>query len=75
MTLTRALSLSLNTVAAQLTYEVGAGTVADTAKRLGVTSEMKNNLSIALGTSEVTPLEIAGAMCRSPTVAMACFRM
>ncbi|MEE4013257.1 PBP1A family penicillin-binding protein [Roseibium sp. FZY0029] len=61
VTLTRALSLSLNTVAAQLTYEVGAGTVADTAKRLGVTSEMKNNLSIALGTSEVTPLEIAGA--------------
>ncbi|WP_417712205.1 transglycosylase domain-containing protein [Roseibium aggregatum] len=61
VTLTRALSLSLNTVAAQLTYEVGAGTVADTAKRLGVTSDMKNNLSIALGTSEVTPLEIAGA--------------
>ncbi|TYC72336.1 penicillin-binding protein [Stappia sp. BW2] len=61
VTLTRALSMSLNTVAAQLTYEVGAGTVADTAKRLGITSEMKNNLSIALGTSEVTPLEIAGA--------------
>jgi penicillin-binding protein 1A len=61
VTLTRALSLSLNTVAAQLAHEVGAGTVASTAKRLGISSEMKKNLSLSLGTSEVTPLEIAGA--------------
>jgi penicillin-binding protein 1A len=61
VTLTRALSLSLNTVAARLAYEVGAGTVATTAARLGITSEMKKNLSLSLGTSEVTPLEIAGA--------------
>jgi len=61
VTLTRALSLSLNTVAAQLAHEVGAGTVASTARRLGIESEMKKNLSIALGTSEVTPLEIAAA--------------
>ncbi|MCK7615257.1 transglycosylase domain-containing protein [Roseibium sediminicola] len=61
VTLTRALSLSLNTVAAQLAHEVGAGTVVATAKRLGISSEMKKNLSLSLGTSEVTPLEIAGA--------------
>ena len=61
VTLTRALSLSLNTVAAQLAHEVGAGTVAGTAKRLGITSDMKRNLSLSLGTSEVTPIEIAGA--------------
>lgn len=61
VTLTRALSLSLNTVAVQLAYEVGAGTVANTATRLGVTSDIKKNLSLALGTSEVSPLEIAGA--------------
>ncbi len=61
VTLTRALSLSLNTVAARLAHEVGAGTVASTAKRLGIQSEMKKNLSLALGTSEVTPLEIAAA--------------
>ncbi len=61
VTLTRALSLSLNTVAVQLAHQVGAGTVADTATRLGVTSDMKRNLSLSLGTSEVTPLEIAGA--------------
>ncbi len=61
VTLTQALAMSLNTVAARLTYEVGPKTVAKTAKRLGITSDMKPNLSIALGTSEVTPLEIAGA--------------
>ncbi len=61
VTLTRALSLSLNTVAARLAYEVGAGNVASTAKRLGVTSDLKKNLSLSLGTSEVTPLELAAA--------------
>lgn len=61
VTLTRSLSLSINTVAARLAHEVGAGTVADTAKRLGVTSDLNRNLSLALGTSEVTPLEIAAA--------------
>ncbi|WP_420412774.1 transglycosylase domain-containing protein [Roseibium sp.] len=61
VTLTRALSLSLNTVAARLAYEVGAGNVASTAKRLGVNSDLKRNLSLSLGTSEVTPLEIAAA--------------
>ncbi|MEM9633032.1 MAG: transglycosylase domain-containing protein [Pseudomonadota bacterium] len=61
VTLTRALSLSLNTVAARLAHEVGAGTVASTAKRLGINSELKKNLSLSLGTSEVTPLEIAAA--------------
>ncbi len=61
VTLTRALSLSLNTVAAQLANEVGAGTVVSTARRLGITSDLNKNLSIALGTSEVTPLEIASA--------------
>ncbi|PVB61955.1 PBP1A family penicillin-binding protein [Labrenzia sp. 011] len=61
VSLTRALSLSLNTVAVQLAHEVGAGTVAKTARRLGIESEMNRNLSLALGTSEVTPLEIAAA--------------
>ncbi|WP_299477394.1 PBP1A family penicillin-binding protein [uncultured Roseibium sp.] len=61
VTLTRSLSMSLNTVAARLAQEVGTGTVANTAKRLGITSDMNRNPSMALGTSEVTPLEIASA--------------
>jgi penicillin-binding protein 1A len=61
VTLTKALSLSLNTVAVRLCLEVGPKTVARTAHRLGVTSDLEPNASIALGTSEVTPLELVAA--------------
>lgn len=61
VTLTRALSLSLNTVAVRVGLEVGPKTVARTAHRLGVASELQPNPSIALGTSEVTPLELVTA--------------
>ncbi len=61
MTLQSALALSLNTVAAQLAAEVGPKTVAATARRLGVLSPLTATPSIALGTSEVTLLEMTGA--------------
>lgn len=61
VTLTTALAKSLNSVAAQLAMEVGPKTVVATAHRLGITSELKANASIALGTSEVTPLELTAA--------------
>ncbi|MCV6546578.1 MAG: penicillin-binding protein [Cohaesibacter sp.] len=61
VSLRRALALSLNTVAAQLAFEIGPGNVAATARRLGIRSKMANNPSIALGTSEVTPIELVGA--------------
>jgi len=61
VTLTKALSLSLNTVAVRLGLEVGAGAVVKVAHRLGITSDLQPNASIALGTSEVTPLELVGA--------------
>ena len=61
VTLTNALALSLNTVAVRLGLEVGAKSVAATAKRLGVASPLQANASIALGTSEVTPLELVAA--------------
>ena len=61
MTLTKALALSLNTVAVRLGLEVGPKTVARTAHRLGVTSDLDANASIALGTSAVTPLELVSA--------------
>ena len=61
VTLTRALSLSLNTVAVRLGLEVGPKTVVRTAHRLGITSELQPNASLALGTSEVTPLEMVTA--------------
>ncbi|WP_321343752.1 PBP1A family penicillin-binding protein [Breoghania sp.] len=61
VTLRRALAYSLNTVAATLGQEVGPKRVATTAQRLGISSPLKVNPSIALGTSEVTPLEITAA--------------
>jgi penicillin-binding protein 1A len=61
VTLTKALSLSLNTVAVRLGLEVGPKAVVRTAHRLGIASDLEPNASIALGTSEVTPLELTAA--------------
>ena len=61
VTLTRALAMSLNTVAVRLGLEVGPKAVAATAHRLGIASDLQPNASIALGTSEVTPLELVSA--------------
>ena len=61
VTLKQALAQSLNTVAVRLCLEVGPKTVASTAARLGIRSKMEVNASIALGTSEVSPLEMVGA--------------
>jgi penicillin-binding protein 1A len=61
VSLTRALALSLNTVAARLTQEVGPKRVVSTARRLGITSRLEAVPSIGLGTSEVSVLELTGA--------------
>ncbi len=61
VTLTQALALSLNTVSVRLTLESGPAAVAKTAYRLGITSQLAANPSLALGTSEVSPLELVGA--------------
>jgi penicillin-binding protein 1A len=45
----------------RLTLEFGAGAVIRTAYRLGITSMLEPNASIALGTSEVSPLELVTA--------------
>jgi penicillin-binding protein 1A len=61
VTLRESLSHSLNTVAARLTADVGAWRVVRTARRLGIHSRLHSEPSIALGTSEVTLLELASA--------------
>jgi penicillin-binding protein 1A len=61
VTLTTALSLSLNTVAVRLGLEVGPKTVVAVAHRLGISSDLDPVPSIALGSSEVTPLEMVSA--------------
>jgi penicillin-binding protein 1A len=61
VTLTQALAHSLNTVAVRLTLETGAANVVRTAHRLGIASKLEANTSIALGTSEVSLIELTGA--------------
>ncbi len=61
MTLETALAQSVNTVAARLADEVGRPNVARTAQRLGIASAINTDPAMALGTSAVSPLEMAGA--------------
>src|ERR1700681_4788814 len=60
VTLTQALAMSLNTVAVRLGLEVGPRNVVRTAHRLGISSKLEANASIALGTSEVSLTELVG---------------
>lgn len=60
-TLRNALAHSINTVSVRLLLDAGAETVAATARRLGMTSALKVNGSLALGTSEVSLLDLTGA--------------
>ena len=61
VTLQQALAQSLNSVAVRLTLQVGPSTVAQAAQRAGITSPLRPDNTIALGSSEVTPLEMAHA--------------
>ena len=61
ITLTQAFAESSNSVAAQLTNQLGPKEVASTARRLGIVSPLEEVASLALGTSGVTPLELTGA--------------
>jgi len=61
-TLRTALSRSMNQVTVRLAYEhLKIPEIISYARRMGISSPMPSNLSIVLGTAEVTPLELAGA--------------
>jgi penicillin-binding protein 1A len=61
ITMQQALAQSVNTVAASIADEVGRPNVAATAKRLGIITPINLEPAMALGTSLVTPLEMAEA--------------
>ena len=61
VTLQDAFARSINTVAVELGQEVGLPNVISVAHRLGIDSQLEPNASLALGTSEVTPLELTSA--------------
>ena len=58
ITFSRALAYSSNSVAVQVSEQVGRNKVIDAARRLGLTSRIANHPSIALGTAEVGLLEL-----------------
>lgn len=61
VTLTQALAMSLNTVSVRLALEFGPTAITRTAYRLGIASKLEPNPSIALGTSEVSLIEMVSA--------------
>jgi penicillin-binding protein 1A len=61
VTMRRALELSLNTATVRLLERVGVSKVVELAKRLHINSTFAPNLSLALGSTEVSPLELAAA--------------
>jgi penicillin-binding protein 1A len=61
VTLRDSFAQSINTVAVKLADEVGRDNVVSTARRLGIRSELHDRPSLALGTAEVTPLELVAA--------------
>ena len=61
MILKKALFKSVNTIAAQLVEQVGPDAVNNIARTCGITSPLKDVYSVALGTSDVTPFELASA--------------
>ncbi|MZG53846.1 MAG: PBP1A family penicillin-binding protein [Nitrospinae bacterium] len=59
--LKKALLKSINVVSAKLMQQVGPDKVIRIARKFGIKSPLGKNLSLALGTSGVAPLEIASA--------------
>lgn len=61
VTLTTAMAKSINTVAVRLGRDVGAGAIIETASRMGLRADLQPVGSLALGTGEVTPLDLTQA--------------
>ena len=62
VTLQRALTSSLNTVAVRVAAYIGTDTIVQMARNMGIeTKYLPNDLSVALGSASLTPLEMAVA--------------
>ncbi|MDQ3016029.1 MAG: penicillin-binding transpeptidase domain-containing protein, partial [Bacteroidota bacterium] len=56
-----AIAKSINTIAVQLIFDTGMDAVIQKARRMGIKGEMKKVPSLALGTAEVTLLELVSS--------------
>ncbi|MBQ8677751.1 MAG: penicillin-binding protein [Alphaproteobacteria bacterium] len=61
VTLRYAFAQSLNLAAVNLAQKVGVGNIIKTARKLGITTRLNNDLSLALGTSVVKVIDMAAA--------------
>ncbi|MDD5586239.1 MAG: PBP1A family penicillin-binding protein [Alphaproteobacteria bacterium] len=61
VTAREALADSINTVAVRVLQKAGIPRAIETARALGITSPIGHDLSLALGTNTLTPLELTGA--------------
>jgi penicillin-binding protein 1A len=61
VTMREALTESINVVSVKILETIGVGAAIEYAKKLGITSPMAANLTLALGSSSLTPLELTNA--------------
>jgi penicillin-binding protein 1A len=59
--LEEALAKSVNTVAVRIAHQIGTKRIAETARRLGINGKIVTDLSMALGTTELTLLDLTAA--------------
>lgn len=63
MSLRSAVALSKNTIPVKVARAIGIDTVIGCARRLGIESPLNRDLTLALGTCQVSPLEMNSAYC------------
>ncbi|APG24721.1 penicillin-binding protein 1A [Syntrophotalea acetylenica] len=62
-TLRQALAQSYNVVTIKMLQDIGVGYAINYAKKLGIESPLNRDLTLALGSSAVSPMELASAYC------------
>lgn len=61
VTMRTALTNSINVVSVKILESIGVGYAMEYGKKLGITSPLANNLTMALGSSSLTPMELTSA--------------
>jgi len=61
VTMRDALTNSINVVSVKILERIGVGYAVDYARKLGITSPLADNLTLALGSSSITPMELTTA--------------
>jgi penicillin-binding protein 1A len=61
VTMREALTNSINVVSVKILENIGVNAAIEYAKKLGIASPMSNNLTLALGSSSLTPMELTSA--------------